>query len=315
MQPNDQNSKQPTSPEQPIQNQPTMGISMRRTIQPLSSEDDIRNEAQSARPEPPTQTSSDSPSNPTSPSGTTAVRDANTSSLATEPLHQRPQDVTATSLHASSVSTHQKRGSKKTISMIAGLIIVAAVGVGVYYFFFSGKLSTVSLAETTVGQTAYLRPEGWKSIPLGVGIETYSDLGEGKQSVATVTIAESTASVQYHGNDRPDNWYETIRPQVMQNEKVDSIKLLFHNGGKDCTSDISFNVEPDTKAANKTVGLAMATGTCKREDGTYIVKRRTVAGEDDGMFRHIMVGASESDWARNKTAYHAILDSIGQVPR
>lgn len=310
MQPNNQNPDQPTQPEQPIQIQPVIDTSMRRTIQPLSSEDDIRSEAQSAHPEPPVQASSTSP---VSSSDSNARRDTNTSNLVTEPLHQQHQGAATPSLHPSSKSTPQKSGGKKIISMIVGLIIVAILGAGIYYFLFSGKLSTVSLVEATARQTTYLRPEGWKSVPLGVGIETYSDLGEGKQSVTTVTIAESTASVQYFGNDRPDNWYETIRPQAMQNEKVDSIRVLFRNGGKDCTSEVSFNVEPDTKVANKTVGLAMATGTCKREDGTYIVKRRTVTGEDDGMFRHIMIGASESDWVKNKTTYQAMLDSVGQI--
>lgn len=312
MQPNNQNPEQPTLPEQPIQSQPPMDTSMRRTIQPLSSEDDIRSEAQLTRREPVPQSSNTGSADPMN-SSAVADRSTNTSNLATEPLHQQPQGVAAPSLHPSSASTSQKNGGKKIISIIVGLIIIAAVGAGVYYFFFSGKLSTANLVEATVRQTTYLRPESWKSVPLGVGIETYSDLGEGKQSVATVTIAESTASVQYYGNDRPDNWYETIRPQAMQNEKVDSIRILFRNGGKDCTSEVSFNVEPDTKVANKTVGLAMATGTCKREDGTYIVKRRTVAGEDDGMFRHITIGASESDWARNKTTYQAMLDSVGQA--
>lgn len=209
MQPNNQNSEQPTSPRQPTQNQPAMDTSMRRTIQPLSSEEDIRNEAHSAHPDPEPQirVSSTSPADPTIPSSASANRDTNTSSFIIEPLRQQPVGSITPSLRPSSVLPSQESSGRKIISMIVGLIIVAVVGGGVYYFFFSGGLSTANLIEATARQTTYLRPEGWESVPLGAGIETYSDLGKGKQATTTVTIAESTASVQYYGSDRPDNWY------------------------------------------------------------------------------------------------------------
>ncbi len=320
MQPNNQNSKQPQNIDIPSQPSTTnaLNTSLARptgglTLQPFSSEDDIRSEVQTAQPTPSTETvSSEGGANPISPTNTVGPIES-FSDASTTSIHQGSRGPTASELRLSSTPAPQSNGGKKIVSIIIGLIIVAALGVGAYYYFFAGKLATANLTEVTVGQTTYLRPDGWEAVPLGVGIETYSDLGKGKQATTTVTIAESTASMQYYGNDRPSDWYDTVRQQAIANEKVDSIKALFRNGGKDCTSDISFSVEPDTRAANNTVGLALATGTCTREDGSYIVKRRTVTGEDGGVFRHITIGASKSDWSKNKTTYEAILHSIGQV--
>ncbi len=319
MQPNQQDREQlnnTSASDQP--NVTTVRSAGGLTIQPISSEDAIRSEAQTTRPKQPDQpydtlSSSDPIVHNAS---TNSANEGSMGSLATESLRQQYQGVPASTLRPLSPAHIEKKGDgNKIFSTFLGLVFIAALGLGVYYFFFNGKLAAANLVKATVGQTTYLRPGGWKSVPLVVGTETYSNSGKGELSVATVTIAESTASIQYHGNNRPDNWYEAIRPQVMSNEKVDSIQLLFRNGGKDCTSEVAFNVEPDTRVANKTVGLALATGTCIREDGTYIVKRRTVTGEDDNRFRHIMVGASESDWAQNRATYRAILDSIGQVSR
>ena len=199
------------------------------------------------------------------------------------------------------------------MSLIVWLIIITALVFGIYYLFFAGKLTTADPTKATAGNTEYLRPNKWRSIPLGIGIETYSDLGEGKQATASVTVSESSTSIRYSGNDKPASWYDEIRQQAIANERVDYMKAFFLNGGKNCTSNISFDVKPDTKTSNSTIGMTLATGTCVREDGTYIVKRRTAVGEDDGIFRHIAIGASESDWIKNQAVYEVILNSIGQV--
>lgn len=215
-------------------------------------------------------------------------------------------------MHASPLSsTPQKSSGKKIISVIIGLIVIAALAVGAYFFFLSGKVAADDLVEQTVQQTTYLRPEEWQAVPLGIGLETYSNAQEGSQSVSAVTVGTSI-SIRSYGSTPDDAYYDTIRSQTMQRETVDSIQALFRNGGKDCTSEITFNVEPDSKKANQTIGMALATGTCTREDGTYIVKRRTVIGED-GLMRHIMIAATESDWSKNKATFQAILDSVGQV--
>lgn len=298
---------------QPAQQQPQpLSQATRIVLQPLSSEDDIRQDAQAAAP---ASYESAIPDMEAVSTPTTVAHEGDQDSygpgLITEPLtHQQQSNL---NLHSPQPEPSPKKNSKAIVATVVTVLIVAALGIGAYYYFFSGKVIATDLVEVTVQQTTYLRPEEWQAVPLGIGIETYSDLGEGKQAVSTVTIDESMASVRYYGNDRPSDWYETIRPQAISNEKVGSIRLLFRNGSQDCTSDISFNVESDTKTANGTVGMALTTGTCTREDGTYIVKRRTVIGEGDGTYRHITVGASESDWSKNESIYQAILESVGQV--
>lgn len=309
MQPNNQNPEQPEQPNTPSQYQPLSGSSTGRTLQPLTSEDEIRNEARAVRSEP-TPQQSVAPATP--PDEAVNSEDSyEPGSLITEPLHRQPQNMRPDFHTSSSVSTPQKSTGKKIVSIIIGLIVIAALGAGAYFYFFSGKLVAADLVETTAQHTTYSHPKDWKSLPLGLGIETYTNSGEKPPAVATVTVAESI-SIQYHGDDRPDNYYETIRSQEVSKETVDSVKAFFRNGGKDCTSEIKFSVEPDTQTSEKTVGLVFATGTCMREDGEYVVKRRTVIGEDDGLYRHITVGASKDDWAKNEATYEAVLYGVKQ---
>ena len=315
MQPNNQNPEQPEQPNSPPQYQPLNGSSTGRTLQPLRSEDEIRSEAQAARPEPPFRQEE---VNPTAPPNnitiTKPVDDYEPGSLITEPINYSSSNMRPGFRvpQAAPSSSPQKSTGRKVVTTIISLVVIAALGFGVYYYFFSGKLTSADLVESTAQNTIYSHPKDWKSLPLGLGVETYTNSDENSQSIATVTIAEGT-SIQYYGDDKPDNYYETIRSQSISKETVDAIKAAFRNGGKDCTSEIKFNVEPDTKTNETTVGLALATGTCTREDGEYTVKRRTVIGKDDGLHRHITIGASESDWTKNKATYEAMLNSIEQA--
>lgn len=303
MQPYDPDSEQSTKQKPLPLNQYSKKSSTERTLQPLSSEEDIRNEARAAN----------YGSQPQANANENILNNSDyvpsSSSMITEPLQHRPQ--TMSNLHTADQKLPLKSGSGKKFPLIV-LLILAVVGAGIYYFF-NTQFAAIKLVRTSIEHTTYVRPENWKAIPLRIGLETYASLDDRKHAVSTVTVDESTASIQYHGNDRPSDWYEKIRTHVMSQERVDSMKILFRNGGKDCTSEIKFNVIPDTNTNNKMVGLALATATCTREDGVYIVKRRTVANDNDILYRHITVGASESSWSSNKSTFNAILDSVNQA--
>lgn len=311
MQPNNQNPEQPEKPNFPPQHEPLSGSLAGRTLQPLTPEDDIRNEALAARPEPSTKREA-APSPSPNDTNAESTEGYEPGGFVTEPLDRRLHNTTPNLQSSSPVSSPQKSTGRKILTLVLSLLIIGALGIGAYYYFFSGKLAAADLTETTAQNTTYSHPKDWKSLPLGIGIETYTNSSEGGQSIATVTIDEGI-SIQYHGDDKPDNYYETIRSQALTKETVDSIAGVFRNGGKDCTSEIKFNPEADAQTNDTTVGLVLATGTCTREDGEYTVKRRTVIGKDDGLHRHITIGASEGDWTKNKATYEAMLNSVEQA--
>lgn len=311
MQPNDQNPTQPPQPEQPPQNQPVNNAPTGRVLQPLSSEESIRSEAHAAQPSSPTQASE-------TPQGAAEPAESYMSGgLITEPIQRTAPPVatpTATAHQQAPAPQKDNNGNRSFVfPTLVGLIAVAVLASGVYFFFFKDKVGTTGLVGQTVQKTSYLRPKEWEPVPAGLGLETYSDVGEGSKAVSAVTVNEVKPTMQYFGNDRPDNWYEALRKDAVSKASVDMIRLAFRNGGKDCTSDVDFKAEPDMTSKNGTVGLALSTGECTREDGKYTVKMRTVVGEDDAQYRHITVAASNDDWMKSKATFEAMLDSVGQV--
>lgn len=279
------------------------------TIQPLSPEADIRSEVQASRPTQPPQTSGASQDNLTTSIVAQSGESPETNAYASNTKPHFP----ATTPYSQPLSpTSQPNGGtgKKIVTIFIALFIIVALGAGAY-FLFGSKLVPVSLATATVQKTSYKYPEGWSATPVGLGAQTYSNVNENKPTLASVTVDEY-GGMTYTGNDRPDNWYEVLRSDVTSKETAESLRAFFSNKSKDCTSDITFAAKPDTKAANKTIGMTAAEGKCTREDGTYVVKRRIVVGEDDGIFRRITVAATESEWSQNEATYQAILDSVGQ---
>lgn len=307
MKPNKQDQEQPALPPQ---YQPLRSPSAGRILQPLSSEEEIRSEAQAAQSERPVSQDAVTMDYPSNASESIDVQES--SSLVTEPLNPLPRSSLLQSHASTPIPSSQNGTGKKILTIFISTLVVVALGFGAYHYFLGNKLATADLVETTVKNTKYSYVEGWKSLPLGFGMETYTNSGENRESIAAVTVTEGVA-VRYVGDDKPDDYYETIRLRAMSQENVESIRAMFKNGENNYTSDIKFNVKPDTSTGDTIVGLALTTGSCTREDGVYIVKRRTVIGADDGLHRHITVGASESDWRKNSATYEAILNSVRQA--
>jgi len=305
MQPNNPDSDQPT--EDPSQN----GSSMNRTIQPLSSEDDIRKAVEAARIVSPT--SNQTVNQTGAPTPTSNVEPTNTyepDTLITEPIH-RPSQVVPPQFHAASPQPlPQNKKSKKALFIVVGLIIVAALAISAYFFLFSGKIAVGDLVQETLQQTTYKRPKQWH--PVGTDGAGWGDLkAENGKSLAFVAVKELQQTPLPAGAS--DAMYEQLRTQLASQASVTSIQSTFQKGVEFCTSAMTFKAEPDTRKTKATIGLSIMTGSCKRKDGDFTLKIRIVAGSSDSQIRAIALGARNVDWDKNSEAFQAILDSVGQV--
>jgi flagellar basal body-associated protein FliL len=304
MQPNNPDSDQPT------EDQPQNGSSMNRTIQPLSSEDDIRKAVEAARAEQP----APNPTGRQADASTTAgnVEPTNTyeqSTLITEPIRQPPQPVRPQFQAASPQSSPQNKKSSKAIFIVVGLIIAAALAIGAYFFLFSSKIVVSDLVQETVQQTTYLRPKQWS--PLG-SEKGFGDLkGKNGKSSAVVSVKESSQASPLVGAS--DAMYDQLRTQLVNQASVTAIESAFRDNGEICKTGIKFKAEPDTKKTKTAIGLMTMIGSCTREDGGFTLKIHAVAGISDGQIRVIALGARNVDWDKNSEAFQAILDSVGQA--
>lgn len=303
---------QPNNPDpgQPTENQPQNGSSMNRTIQPLSSEEDIRKAVETTRVVPPV--SSQTVNQTSAPTPTNSAELTNTyeqSTLIMEPIHRPPQVVRPQFQANSPEPPSQNKKSGKAILIVAGLIVVAALAVGAYFILFSNKIAVSDLVQETVQQTTYLRPKQWN--PTG-SEGSFGDLrAKNGKSSAALNVKESSQASPLAGVS--DEMYEQLRTQLVNQASVSAIEPAFRNTGEACKTDITFKAEPDTKKTKTAIGLMTMTGTCTREDGNFTVKIHTVAGISDGQIRVIAVGARNVDWDKNSEAFQAILDSVGQT--
>lgn len=307
MQPNNPDPNQPVANPAP-NTQPTG-----RMIQPLSSEEDIRREAEAARAEQPAPSQTANRADPSMPASTGGVAPSNTyeqSNLITEPIH-RPTQMTQPEFRATSPQpTPQNTKSGKSIFVVVGLIIVATLATGAYFFLFNNKIAVSDLVQETIQRTTFLRPKQWKLTGSDGG--TFGDLkGKDGKSTALVSVKESQQASPL--SNASDAMYDQLRTQLLSQSSVAAIEPAFRNSGGACKSDITFKAEPDTKKTKTAIGLAIMTGACAREDGDFTVKIRTVAGASDGQIRAIALGARNVDWDANNEAFQAILDSVGQA--
>ena len=306
MQPNNPDSRQPVEGQTPSI-QPTG-----RMIQPLSSEDDIRKAAETARVEQPAPNQAVNPASPPAPTyASVEPTNAYESNLVTEPIHRSPQAAQPsfqTTPSPQPPTQNTKRG--KGIFIAVGLIIVAALAGGAYFFLFNNKIAVSDLVQETVQQTTFLRPKQWKSAGSENGIFGDLKAKDGKSS-ALVSVKESQQASPLAGAS--DAMYDQLRTQLMSQSSVASIEPAFRNSSQTCKSDIAFKIEQDTKKTKTAIGLTTMSGSCTREDGSFTVKIHTIAGATDGRIRAIALGARGADWDTSGEAFQVILDSVGQA--
>ena len=305
MQPNNPDSEQPT------EDQPQNGSSMNRTIQPLSSEDDIRKAVETTRVVPPVSNQTVNQAGaPTPASNAEPTNIYEQSTLITEPIHRPPQATRPQFQAVSPQPLPQNKKSSKVIFIVVGLIIVAALAIGAYFFLFNNKIAVGDLVQETLQETTYKRPKQWHPVN-GEGAGWGDLKGEKGKSSAFVAVKELQQTPLPAGAS--DAMYEQLRTQLVSQASVTSIESTFQKGVEFCTSTMTFKAEPDTKKTETAIGLSVMTGSCKRKDGEFTLKIRTVAGSSDGQIRVIALGAGNIDWDKNSEAFQAILDSVGQV--
>jgi hypothetical protein len=306
MQPNNPDSKQP------VEGQPQNIQPVGRMIQPLSSEDDIRKAAEAARAEQPAPSQAVNQASPSTPTNTSSVEPTNVyeqSNLVTEPIRRSSQVAQPQFQVASPQPSSQSAKSSKGIFIVVGLIIVAALAIGAYFFLFNNKIAVSDLVQETFQQTTFLRPKQWSSTGSEGG---FGDLkGKSGKSSAAVSVKESQQASPVSGAS--DAMYDQLRTQLVNQASVAAIEPAFRNTGEACKSDITLKAEPDVKKTKTAIGLSTLVGSCTREDGDFTIKIRTVAGISDGQIRAIALGARNVDWDTNSEAFQAILDSVGQA--
>lgn len=320
MQSSNQNTDQPTSPSQPIpfqiqppeqllQNQSSNDFSTGRTLQPLSSEEDIRRDTEVVvTPEP-------HPQEVTAPitnGGQEASTDAVTAT--TEQLNPQPQMNTSDYRDMPPVTSPRMSNSKKILAAIFSLVILVGAGYGVYHFFLSGNQQIVSLTNPNLtkeisGNTSYMRPKDWTQVSLADSTSTYGQQKNGRIS-AFVTIKEAPAPVD--ANQMDEGSHDKMRELLVGLGTAAIVQPTIDKAGVRCTSKIDMKINEDRKKANGINGLMSARGSCKHEGGELIVKVRSVIG-DDRLTRMISVAASSEIWAQDEKALQAVLDSVGQI--
>lgn len=309
---------QQTPPQVPPDpNMPPVQPVRRTVIQPLSSEDDIRQAAASsgapAR-------SSESGVNPAggSSSGATSMESATYESvyqggLITEPIHQTnqaPAQYNIPHAPAPDATTKTKKPATKVPGVIVGLLVVGVLGLVAWLFFFH-RVSSADLVQETVGQSTYLRPKQWPQ--LSPSVSTYSNETEQEGgSTAFVSVSEfpmDSSQISAGTEESYDRYRKLVLGQLSEN----TIRVMVSvNAPVGCRSDdIELTeYEEDTDKNKTTVGLIRAVASCKIDGSTITMKVRLVAGVNDERVRMVIVGDTTVDWIKNGQSFQRMLDGV-----
>lgn len=292
MQPN----QQPPQPSEPTP-QPPAAPGPPRILQPLSSEDDIRREAEQVAPQPPTANT------PSSDQADTNAPESLSYGLVTEPLHPRqPVPYMSPNPRTTATDTPKKRRGPVTFFVI--LIILSGLVVGLYFFsqIFSTKIATSDLIEESYRSTTYLRPRQWKPLTVANG-SAYGDL-KGKDGKSTALVTLRTLPTHF---DVAESDYPALRTQVL--DSLTETSLASSTGSSPCSSVTDVQKEADASTTATMVGLIKLTSTCVRSDGSFTLKMHGILGKD-GYVRLIAIMAAQKTWAENEEVFQKVLDSV-----
>lgn len=326
MRPEGENLESKEAPNQPqsATETPQNGFSG-RTIQPISSEGEIRASVESASniispPNPEVQ-----PTPPTSPAITTPPVSAGTGQGNTPPAStNQSSSPSAPGLPPVLENDPQPR-KKKGLIITLILLVLAGLGVGAYFLIprpvdnqpaldsltdaALNNAAEIDLTSETINNTTYLRPQQWLSTRIGLTDWYGSSAQSQGRPVAMVNVSQAQLA---SSNTQVDS------AQLRKFQAVSDISKLTETHAKPifstCSSEVDSKVEEDVQELNNSIGLTLITSTCSREDGQYIVKTRTVTN-DDKRVRTITLAATSSEWDKNKNAFQKILESVTASPQ
>lgn len=297
--------------------QPEAGIpSVKRVLQPLSSEADILASAAAARTVPagPTiqpDSSSGMLAYSSSPSIETAAQpyaEDSDSRLITEPI-SKPQQPQSYPQSIVRVSEEPQKKSRKVRNTILITLLIIVVG-GCYIYWSAGRVTTADLIENDVDNTTYLRPKQWQKLDNGTSKGYGNKLGGDGKSSALMLVSRSSTKTTALAN-MPDSMLDITRQSVLSTLTDTSLESAFKKGDNGCNTVGNIQKEPDTRSVGSTIGIYKLTADCIRDDGTFNINLRGMLGKD-GYFRTAGIIAEKSNWERNKDAYQKMLDSVQQ---
>ncbi len=315
---------------------PRQSTSPRLVLQPLSTEESIREDVLAAAPisKTPLQTSPNS-----SPSPQPAARTNTTTVVGNEIIYSGEVEdyevsvsVPSSSLaspnlnsstimspsvgipplqHSSVVVPVRHHARLPIIGIVAVLLLIGASVV--YYLFFSSRVTTSQLVTETTGTSSYLRPSQWKPLPISAssissGFGNFK--GKDNKSSAIVTFAVTPRQIPVLIN-ATDSIYDTFRAQLTRELEGRSSNLAtnFNAGTIGCANDPTVSVESTSTKNNTTVGLILVVTKCDTASNGFTMRTQIVAG-NDGYVRMINVGAYDREWDRSNEAFEAILRSV-----
>lgn len=298
--------------------QPEVGISsVRRVLQPLSSEADILASAAAVRTapsEPAVQPGLTSEATTYSPSSSTEMAtqpyaDDSTSRLITEPII-KPQQPQLYPRPVTPVPQEPRKKSHKLRNGILIALLVIGVSGGYYLYSLMGFVTTADLVETEVDDTTYLRPKQWEKLDGSFGDGYGNKLGrDGKSSALIVVNRNSTQNTALAS--MPDNMLDMVRQSALNSLTDASLEVAFKGSQSGCNTVSNIQKEPDDRSVGSTIGIYKLTADCSRDDGTFNISMKGMIGKD-GYFRTVGIVAEKSNWERNKEAYQKMLDSVQQ---
>lgn len=304
---------------------------VRRTvIQPLSSEEEIRQAAATsgapARPSEPGVNPAGDYSPDASEYESTAYQNAYDGSLVAEPIHQvnqAPLPYSVPKIASPVIAAQPEKPVTKIVIIVLSVLVVCVLGLAAWLFLFN-RVSPAELAqenvnvldrelptelvEEAVGQSAFLRPKDWTRVSETNSYENAKT--EGEEPTAIVTMNEfspdSALDAMYKNRDELQKWY--------MEELPDNVLLLaiYTSTPMECDKKTLAVTRREDATKNKTtMGVISADATCQKEDGTTItMKMRIVTGLEDKRERMIVVAATELEWLKNERTFQQMLDSV-----
>lgn len=326
MQPNEQIPSQlppdpNLSPTQPVR---------RTVIQPLSSEEDIRQAAASsgatpARPSEPGVNPASDYSSEAAGYESPTYQNSYESGLITEPIHRAnhaPLPYSVPKIPVSDIAPRPKKSVTRIFIIVGIIFAVGVLGLAAWLFLFNrvspvelaqeninvlDRVSSTELAQEDVGQSTYLRPKDWSQVSGTNSYENIQTEGEGPTALVTVNefSPDSALDALYKNRDDLQKWYMDKLP--------DNILMLavYTSAPMECDKDtLTVTRRADATKNSTTIGVISADVSCRKEGGTVTMKMRIVTGMNDERERMIVVGATALEWSKNGKVFQQMLDSV-----
>ncbi len=299
MQPNNQEPEPTAQPEIPTPTpaQPNASTSGGLTLQPLSSEEDIRREIAENTPQQSPVQSSASTDSPESESQNVP-----------SPTGQASAPVVIPPLPSKVPTPPEKHKSPwlKRI-LVTVLLLILAGGAVLTWAFFTVSSYTVKesdLIDEKAEATTYLRPKQWTVTGKGFG----DGLGkDGKSSSVMLVNVSPVVSQLVNASPELQNLAKQQAESSLSDEKL---RDMMSGGTYPCTSVPEIKRGSDLASIPEMDSLMSIDASCEREDGHFMFKMKIYLGKPDGRLRVMGLGAGAALWDTNGAVYEKILGSM-----